>query len=87
MCEQKGNDERIFAVYYLVVFHLLPLSLDVLGLWARWMYTNILITVAFNKQWKRKEKEIQQELFVPHVIFLFSILAQNCHIYHSPGCH
>lgn len=64
MCEQKGDDERIFAMYYPVVFHLLPLCLDVLGLWARWMYTDILITVAFNKQWKRKEKEIQQELSV-----------------------
>ena len=62
MCEQKGGDERIFTMYYPVIFNLLPLCLDVLGLWARWMYTDI--TVAFNKQWKWKEKEIQQELSV-----------------------
>jgi len=49
-------------MYYPVVFHLLPLCLDVLDLWARWMYTDI--TVTFNKQWKQKEKEIQQVLSV-----------------------
>ena len=62
MCEWKADDKRIFTTYYLVVFHLLPLCLHALGLRARWIHTDILITVAFNKQWRWKEKEIEQEL-------------------------
>lgn len=64
MCEQKGDDEKIFTMRYPVVFPLLPLCLHVLTLRARRIYPNKLTTAASNEQWKWNEKEIQQELSV-----------------------
>lgn len=87
-CASRKEMMRVFAMYYLVAFHLLPLCLDVLGLWARWTYTNALITAAFSKQRTWKEKEIQQALSVGACDFcMFAILVCNCHLYRSPDCY
>lgn len=60
MCEQKGDDERIFTMVLL----LLPLCLDVLGLQNRWMCIDIFKTAALNKEWEKGKRRKYSKSFL-----------------------